>query len=283
MQTIPAKELVTFISSRLESVYDAREADNLSREILRHFYHLDRLQLSMNEPVAFPEKDEKTLLAIINRLLQEEPIQHVVGSIEFYGLEFKVDARALIPRPETEELVDWIVGNHTEHGLKVLDIGTGTGCIPVSLAKRLNTATVSGIDVSKDALALAQENAVLNKIDIHFELLNILDQDIEVNYDLIVSNPPYIPEVDKVSMSVNVLDYEPGIALFVPDSQPLLFYDRIATIAMGRLNGGGTLYFEIHEAYGPAMIDLLSNKGFTEVELKKDLQGKDRMTKATKP
>lgn len=283
MQTIPAKELVTFISSRLESVYDAREADNLSREILRHFYQLDRLQLSMNESVAFPEKEEKTLLATINRLLQEEPLQHVMGSIEFYGLEFKVDARALIPRPETEELVDWVIKNHIEHGLKVLDIGTGTGCIPVSLAKFLKTASVSAIDVSEEALGLARENAVLNEVEVHFELLNILDQDINGNFDIIVSNPPYIPEADKAAMSANVLDYEPGLALFVPDHLPLLFYDRIATLALQRLKPGGTLYFEIHEAYGKAMIDLLNHKGFIGVELKQDLQGKDRMTKATKP
>ncbi|MCE7992803.1 MAG: peptide chain release factor N(5)-glutamine methyltransferase [Roseivirga sp.] len=283
MQTIPSKDLVTFIATRLESIYDPREAMNIGREILRHFYQIDRLQLSMNEPVGFAKSEEEKVLQIIKRLLAKEPLQHIVGSIEFYGLEFKVDTRALIPRPETEELVDWIITNHPEPALKVLDIGTGTGCIPVALAKNLNTPSIAALDISKEALALAHENARLNEINIDFQQLNVLEETLTESYDLIVSNPPYIPEADKRLMSANVLDYEPDLALFVPDQEPLLFYDRIAMLASDSLTFGGTLYFEIHEAYGSAMIDLLTDKGFIHVELKQDLQGKDRMIKAVKP
>lgn len=283
MQTIPSKDLVTFITTRLETTYDPREAINIAREILRHFYRIDRLQLSMNEPVSFDENEEQKVLQIVERLLAKEPLQHIIGSIEFYGLKFKADARALIPRPETEELVDWIIGNHPRSELRVLDIGTGTGCIPISLAKNLKKASVSTLDVSGKALDLARENAELNEVNIGFQQLNILEEDLTESYDIIVSNPPYIPEADKTLMSANVLNYEPDLALFVPDKEPLLFYDRIAGLASDSLTSGGSLYFEIHEAYGPAIIDLLTGKGFIHVELKEDLQGKDRMIKAIKP
>ncbi len=279
---IPAKELATFISSRLDSNYDAREAANISKELLRHFFGLDRLQLSLNEPVPFPSSEEGKLLEVIQRLLNHEPLQHVTGSVEFYGLEFKSDARALIPRPETEELVHWIIEGHKTPGLTILDIGTGTGCIPIALAKNMKTATVSAVDVSEESLTLARENASLNGISIDLQQLNILEEELTGRYDIIVSNPPYIPEADKTQMSANVLGFEPGLALFVPDSTPLLFYDRIASLALESLMPGGTLYFEIHEDYGKDIIALLQSKGFTEVVLKKDLQGKDRMTKATK-
>ncbi|GAB5526763.1 MAG: peptide chain release factor N(5)-glutamine methyltransferase [Roseivirga sp.] len=282
MQMIPAKELATFISSRLESNYDAREAANISHELLRHFFRLDRLHLSLNEPVPFPSGQEEKLLTVIQRLLNQEPLQHITGSVEFYGLEFKSDARALIPRPETEELVHWIIEDHKVPDLTVLDIGTGTGCIPIVLAKNLKAATVSAIDVSEESLTLARENAILNEVSIDLQQLNILEEELNGRYDVMVSNPPYIPEADKTQMSANVLDFEPGLALFVPDSNPLLFYDRIASLAMKSLQPGGTLYFEIHEGYGKNVVELLQNKGFTGVTLKKDLQGKDRMTKATK-
>lgn len=283
MQTIPSKDLVTFITTRLETTYDPREAINIAREILRHFYRIDRLQLSMNEPVNFDESEEQKILQIVERLLAKEPLQHIVGSIEFYGLELKADARALIPRPETEELVDWILSNHPKSELRVLDIGTGTGCIPISLAKNLRNASVSAIDVSGEALTLAYENAELNVVNIDFQQLNILEENLTESYDIIVSNPPYIPEADKTLMSANVLSYEPDLALFVPDKEPLLFYDRISGLASDSLIRGGSLYFEIHEGYGPAMVDLLTSKGFIHIELKKDMQGKDRMIKAIKP
>lgn len=283
MHTIPAKELATFISSRLEGTYDTREATNISRELLYHFYQLDRLQLSMNESVSLPKNEEKRLLHIIERLTNHEPLQHVIGSVEFYGLEFKTDARALIPRPETEELVDWIVRNHREPDLKVMDIGTGTGCIPVSLAKHMNTATIAAVDVSAEALTLARENAKLNGLSIDFRRLNILEEDLPDHYDIIVSNPPYIPASDQAIMSPNVLAFEPGLALFVSDDSPLIFYIRIATLASESLKRGGKLYFEIHENYGAQIVNMLENYGYEEIELRQDMQGKDRMIKAMKP
>lgn len=283
MQTIPAKDLVSSISSKLLAVYDPRESDNISREILRHFYGVDRLQVSMNESISLPKGEEEKVSQIIHRLLKEEPLQHILGSVEFYGLEFKVDQRALIPRPETEELVDWVIENHLERNLQLLDIGTGTGCIPISLAKKMNSVSVSAIDVSKDALQLAEENAFENKATIAFEQLDILKTELTGRYDIIISNPPYIPEADKAAMTANVLDYEPGLALFVADHDPLLFYNRIADLSMKSLNPQGTLYFEIHEDYGDEVVGLLKAKGYKDIELRQDLQGKDRMTKATKP
>ncbi len=283
MHTIPAKELATFISSRLEGTYDAREAANISRELLWHCYRLDRLQLSLNEPVSFPEDEEQRLLGIIRRLVNDEPLQHVIGSVEFYGLEFKTDARALIPRPETEELVDWIVKDHARPGLKIIDIGTGTGCIPIALAKHMKAATVAAVDISKEALTLARENARLNGLSIGFHQLNILEEELSGQYDIIVSNPPYIPMSDQAEMSANVLDFEPGLALFVSDDSPLVFYIRISELASKSLKSGGNLYFEIHENYGTQVVSMLQKQGYQAIELRQDMQGKDRMIKAVRP
>lgn len=283
MPTIAAKELLTIISSPLEPVYGKREAANIGIELIRHCYQVNRLQLTLNEPIPFTESEKTRLEAMIARLVNEEPLQHVLGSVEFFGLEFKTDHRALIPRPETEELMDWIAQKHYNEAVKVLDIGTGTGCIPVSLARHLKNATVSGVDLSQEALDLAHENAVFNKVEVTFQQMDILSEDLQEKYDIIVSNPPYIPEADKKQMAANVLNFEPEQALFVPDSQPLLFYERIASLAMAHLNPGGILYFEIHENFGSAVVGLLKTKGFAGIELRQDLQGKDRMTKAVRP
>jgi release factor glutamine methyltransferase len=283
MPTIAAKELLTIISSPLEPVYGKREAANIGIELIRHCYQVNRLQLTLNEPIPFTESEKTRLEAMIDRLVNEEPLQHVLGSVEFFGLEFKTDHRALIPRPETEELIDWIAQEHYNDAVKILDIGTGTGCIPVSLARHLKNATVSGVDLSQEALDLAHENAVLNKVQVTFQQMDILSEDLQEKYDIIVSNPPYIPEADKAQMAANVLNFEPEQALFVPDNEPLLFYERIANLAINHLNPQGTLYFEIHENFGSAIVDLLKAKGFADIELRQDLQGKDRMTKAIRP
>ena len=282
MLAIPARELLHKIKTALTPYYDAREVEAIGLELLRHFAGLDRATISMNQTVAPGNQKTALLDDAIERLKKQEPLQHVLGETVFYDLVFKTDHRALVPRPETEELVDWIIKDQKGRPIRLVDIGTGTGCIPIVLAKHLPQAKVTAIDVSSEALKLAQENAQLNSANIDFLQLDILEEELPGVYDVIVSNPHYIPNSDKAQMATNVLDFEPGLALFVPDEDPLRFYKRIAALAGHQLTAGGCLFFEIHEAYGTELKWLLIENGFKSVELRQDLQGKDRMIKAIK-
>jgi len=221
----------------------------------------------------------------LNRLKKSEPIQYILEETEFYGLPFKVSPYVLIPRPETEELVDWVVQeykNHKSESLEVLDIGTGSGCIAVSLAKKLHWANVSALDVSKKALGIAEENAQHNQVEIDFFERDILQADsLPKSYDVIVSNPPYVRESEKKTMQKNVLNYEPHTALYVDDEDPLRYYQKIAHLAKKHLTSGGALYFEINEYLSEELIELLQNEGFKRCVLKQDLFGKDRMLKCS--
>lgn len=283
MSTIPAKALQKDLSARLLTIYDTREASNMAMELLLCFCQVDRMKLALNEPIALTNDLNTQLEQAVNRLLNQEPLQHIIGQVEFYGLNFKTDHRALIPRPETEELVDWIIKDNPGFEGKVLDIGTGTGCIPIALAHHIPGASVSAIDISQEALSLAKENGLMNAVEITWHLMDVLTGSLPDRYDLIVSNPPYIPEADKVHMATNVLDYEPGLALFVSNETPLIFYRRIAELAMENLYENGQLYFEIHEEYGKEVVEMLDEMGYKNITLKKDLQDKDRMVKAVKP
>jgi len=210
-----------------------------------------------------------------------------LGKTSFYGLEFEVNSNVLIPRPETEELVDWIIRStkYEVRGtkLKVLDIGTGSGCIAISLAKNIPNAEVFAIDVSEKALATAQKNAESNQVNVTFLEKNILEiYDLEQHFDIIVSNPPYVRELEKQEIKKNVLDNEPHLALFVDDNDALIFYRKIAELAMKNLSPNGQLFFEINQYLGKEMIDLLEKMGFKNVELRKDIYGNDRMVKGTK-
>ena len=280
MSSIPAKMLLEELTAKLTSGYDARESGNIATELLLHFCRLDKVKIALNERICLDLTLKKSLNHALRRLLNQEPLQHILGSIEFYGFTLKTDSRALIPRPETEELVDWIVQeNRTRVLLKVLDIGTGTGCIAIALAKFLPKARVAALDLSEAALELAGENAKLNHVRLDYHQTNVLNEALPGQYDLIVSNPPYIPMANMAKMAANVLDFEPGLALFVEDEQPLIFYERIAKLAGHHLKPQGKLYFEIHEDFGSQVIEVLTNLGFPEVELKQDLQGKNRMIK----
>jgi release factor glutamine methyltransferase len=235
----------------------------------------------------------------LKRLKNEEPIQYIIGATEFYGFPFLVDKSTLIPRPETEELVEWILLETTKlqrdqvsKSLQILDIGTGSGCIPISLARNLPTATISAIDISADALKVAIKNATLNKVKVDFIEGNVLDlyafNEIlkqepyqQVKFDIIVSNPPYVRELEKIEIQNNVLLNEPHLALFVSDENPLLFYDRIADVAKQHLSKNGLLFFEINQYLGEETIKILAEKGFKNIKLRKDLFGNDRMIKAT--
>jgi len=215
---------------------------------------------------------------IIADLKTNKPIQHIIGEAEFYGLKFKVNEHTLIPRPETQELVQWIL----EHEFtSALDIGTGTGCIPIALKKNKD-AEISATDVSESALSVAKENAKINEVEINFLLQDILKTTILPKVDVIISNPPYVLDMEKEFILANVLDNEPHLALFVPDNNPLLFYKKIADLAFTSLSKNGLIFFEINERFGKETVAMLSAIGFVDIELKKDINDKDRMIKATK-
>ncbi|WP_339693948.1 peptide chain release factor N(5)-glutamine methyltransferase [uncultured Roseivirga sp.] len=277
------KAKILAIAKKLSGVYDEREAMNMAHLLLTHFYGLDRMKVVLNDELLLVENAEIVLNKAIDELNQHKPIQHILGSVEFYGCEFKVDERALIPRPETEELVDWIVTENIIEDPYILDVGTGTGCIPIALKNAIPKARVAAVDVSEEALALARENAKQNNTEVDFQHLDILNEAFPFDMlDLVVSNPPYIPESDKPEMSSNVLSFEPHLALFVANNDPFIFYKRITELALQHLKIGGMLYFEIHERFGEEMVKLVEDMGFTNVFLKKDLQGKDRMLQAQK-
>lgn len=213
---------------------------------------------------------------IINDIKQNIPIQYILGEAHFYDLKFKVNSSTLIPRGETEELVQYIL---LHDFISVLEIGTGSGCIAVSIAKNSN-ANITAIDNSLEALEIAKSNAILNSVEINFELSDVFNFSDTKKYDLIVSNPPYVLESEKKLMNKNVLDYEPHNALFVSDNDPLIYYKEIAKIATNNLNKNGLLFFEINEKYSKQIIELLSNLNFVDIELKKDINGRDRIIKS---
>ncbi len=232
--------------------------------------------IQANKDIASEISDK--IKQIVFDLKTKKPLQYILGETEFYGLKFKVNEHTLIPRPETEELVDWIL---QEDFKSALDIGTGSGCIPISLAKN-SKAILSAIDVSENALKVAKENAEMNDVKINFIQQDILKVDALPKVDLIVSNPPYVLDTEKKLMMANVLDHEPHLALFVPNDNPLLFYKKIADLADKSLVKGGKLFFEINEQFGQETIAILSDYGFVNIELKKDINDKDRMIKAMK-
>lgn len=276
-----------YFNDRLTDLFSPSELKLMFNEFLIARLNIARSELHFSDKLKLSESDLLYFRSCVHRLKDNEPFQYILGSTEFYGLEILCDRRALIPRPETEELVDWIVKDHaSSQPLKMLDLCTGTGCIALALKSLFTTSNVAGIDVSENALALAKENSLKNSLDVSFykvDLLQIKDDDFpQFQFDIWVSNPPYIPQKEKENMHANVLDFEPEIALFVEDRDPLMFYRIIAEQGLLHLKKGGKLFFEIHENLGTEMIELLSNLGYSEVELRKDLQGKNRMLKGVK-
>jgi release factor glutamine methyltransferase len=279
------REAQQHLLQQLQALYDAREAGNIADWVMEHLTgkkKIDRL-LVKNDPLA-PEQ-LSSLERITRELMQHRPVQYVLGEAWFAGNPFFVNEEVLIPRPETEELVDWMVEeiqNSKFKIQKILDIGTGSGCIPVALKKKLPSLAITSVDKSAGALAVASKNTAQLKADIQLQQLDFLD---EANwkglpvFDLIVSNPPYIKQSESGSMARHVTDFEPSLALFVPDEDALVFYRKIGLFAQTHLSAGGMLFFEINEALGNATTALLEQQGY-QVALKKDLQGKDRMIKA---
>ncbi len=269
----------------LSSIYDSQEVDSFFYLILDNFYQMSRVDLALKPEFEIEESEVAKWRDIVAQLQQQKPLQYILGETEFFGLPFTVTSAVLIPRPETEELVDWILKNNSNNSeqLRILDIGTGSGCIPITLAKNLNNAKVEAIDISKEALKVAENNAIKNFVKVKFVEMDILKADkLSKTYDIIVSNPPYVRALEKQEMLKNVLDYEPHIALFVEDEDPLLFYVKITQLASKSLSEEGQLYFEINQYLGQRMIELLKEYKFRDIELRQDIYGNDRMIFARK-
>ncbi len=271
----------------LTPIYDMEEADSFFYLILDAKHQLKRVDLALQPDLVFSITELETWNLILDQLKKEIPIQYLLGTTHFYGLELEVNPNVLIPRPETEELVDWIVKKskikNQKSKIKILDIGTGSGCIAISLAKNLPNSEVFALDVSKQALATAQRNAESNQVQIQFIHQSILEtEDLGRQFDIIVSNPPYVRDLEKQEIKKNVLDNEPHLALFVADNDALLFYRKIAQLAQKNLSPTGQLYFEINQYLGQEMVALLKELDFQNTELRKDVYGNDRMTKSTR-
>ncbi|TRZ41066.1 peptide chain release factor N(5)-glutamine methyltransferase [Robertkochia solimangrovi] len=283
--------LRNYARQRLTPVYGEQETQSMFKILCETFLMLEPYQITMNLDKEIDEEALNRFEDAIEKLYAQQPVQYIVGETTFRGLPLKVNGATLIPRPETEELVAWIIKDHEKHtGVKFLDIGTGSGCIALSISDAMSKAVVVAVDISEEALATARENAINNHLGVGFKRLDILN--IEhlanafgkdpVHFDCIVSNPPYVRMLERKDMKPNVLNYEPATALFVSDEDPLLFYRKISALAYENLNDGGSLYFEINEYLPEETSDLVRGAGFREVSLKKDLFGKYRMLKAIK-
>ncbi len=276
------KQLISVVANQLTSLYDAEEANAIATELVLFFSGCSRAELLLNKEEMKSEVLEK-VQAAIPRLLAHEPLQYVIGEAWFYGLPFKVNPHVLIPRPETEELVEKIINKITSHKsqITILDIGTGSGCIPITLKKHLPQAQVYGLDISQEALEVANHNALLNKVEVNFVKGDILNSQLSLltssSFDIIVSNPPYITDAEKPEMGMHVLDFEPHTALFVTDGNPLQFYEAIAVFASKRLKKEGLLFVEINKLYGHEVKYTFEVHGFKQVEIHADMHGNERM------
>lgn len=278
------KQYKSYFSEELKSVFPQTEVDSFFFLLVEEYLDIKRIDLILQPNIEISSDIKELLDKALERLKKEEPIQYILGETEFYGLPFKVNKNTLIPRPETEELVEWIIKEvkKKQELLSILDIGTGTGCIPISLKKHLPNTNVSAIDISEEAIQMAKQNAKLNEVDISFIKQDILKTEVLSGmFDIIISNPPYVRELEKVEIKNNVLKNEPHLALFVKDDTPLLFYKKIADLAKSNLTKNGLLFFEINQYLGAETVKMLKNKGFTQIELQKDIFGNDRMIKAS--
>lgn len=272
-----------YIRNELENLYSEGEINSLTRLILEKGVGIpfaDILACKFNN---LSDAQVLRIVEFVGKLKNFTPIQYILGETEFFGLPFHVSDSVLIPRPETEELVQWILGTIRDEKVKILDIGTGSGCIAISLAKNLSFAEVHAWDISEEALEIARKNSELNGVTVSFSQKDILQlQNVDEVFDVIVSNPPYVTESEKSELDENVLNFEPHVALFVPDDNSLLFYHKISDFALKSLNDKGKLFFEINREKGDGIELLLQEKGFTTIERKKDISGNERMIKAEK-
>ena len=277
------QEFKKYFISELSNLYPETEIQSFFNILIDFKLNLSRVELALKPMIEFNITDLDFFQKALTDLKKQLPIQYIIGETEFYGLLFKVNKNVLIPRPETEELVNWIIEEHKNSStLKILDIGTGSGCIATSLAKNLINAEVFALDVSSEAINTAKLNAEINNVTIQFIEADILTlSKLPNTFDIIVSNPPYVRELEKEQMQQNVLANEPHLALFIKDENPLLFYNAIADFSKNHLTKNGNLYFEINQYLGKQTIKLLQSKSFKNIQLKKDIFGADRMIKAT--
>ena len=274
------KTIANKIHEGLAIAYSDGEIKALTRILATELLGVSQMAFYMKDDITLTEEQETLLDDAIARLQRYEPIQYILGYSDFCGLRFKVTPATLIPRPETSELVEWIAGE-TKGKENILDIGTGSGCIAISLAHRMPQSKVTAWDISNEALAVAAENSKANGQAVTFEQVDILAyQPTGEQFDIIVSNPPYIKENEKEAMHANVLDWEPHTALFIPDSDPLLFYRTISEKGLMLLKPGGKLYFEINRAHSKETMEMLAALGYTSIELRKDFADNDRMIRA---
>ena len=282
----------------LTKLYPKSEIDSFFLILIEEYLGFQKTDSIVKSDEKIPEEKFKLLENARKRLQQEEPIQYILGKTTFYGFPFLVTNAVLIPRPETEELIEWVISdisksktfktnitsikNSLNKKLTILDIGTGTGCISISLKKHIPEATIFGIDICKEALKIAKKNKMINEVDVNFILQDILNPfKLNQQLDIIVSNPPYVREIEKKEIKNNVLENEPHLALFVKNTNPLLFYDKIVDFAKVNLNKNGVLYFEINQYLSHETMSLLKSKGLKNIQLKKDFKGNDRMIKAS--
>ena len=291
------KQYKSHFFNSLKNIQDEQEIESFFFILTEYLHNLKRVDVALNPNFELSDAEVEKWNAILLDLLKEKPIQYITGEAWFYGLRFEVNENTLIPRPETEELVEFILKETSNFqlpasSLNILDIGTGSGCIPISLKANLPQANVSAIDVSEKALEVAKRNAELNKVEINFIEANILEvEDLSIlstsnsqlpaSIDIIVSNPPYVRNLEKQEIKKNVLDYEPHLALFVEDTDALLFYRKIAQLALKNLSPNGLLFFEINQYLGKETLELLESLGFKNIELKKDIYGNNRMIKCS--
>ena len=277
------QQIIQHTRKELRKLYSQAEANRLARIILEEITGVTFAELVSGKISNLSDSRHHKLEWILSRLKKGEPYQYVLGKAFFYGLDLLVAPGVLIPRPETEELVEWVIEDNKEKASDILDIGTGSGCIAIALAVHIPLAQVRAWELSTDALKIAKENARRSKVSVFFtqcDIFKYIPQ--EEQFDLIVSNPPYIALSEKESMDSVVADFEPDAALFVPDHDPLIFHKRIASLAASELKKGGRLFLEIHSSRGNEVCEMLRNRGFEEVELRKDLSGHDRMVRAKK-
>ncbi|WP_243472361.1 peptide chain release factor N(5)-glutamine methyltransferase [Winogradskyella sp. MH6] len=290
-----AKDLKDIFHKELDAIYGKDEVASFFYLSIEHHLNVARIQLILDSEFTLTKDETDVFFTILEDLKQQKPIQYILGETEFYGLQFSVNENVLIPRPETEELVDWIMKDsklksQNSEPIKILDIGTGSGCIAISLAKHLPEAQVFAVDISESALKIAKENADRNGVEVEFIKANILEsslwEDVALQqmgfFDIIVSNPPYVRELEKREIRPNVLDNEPHLALFVENDNPLIFYKAITDFAVDELRSNGSLYFEINQYLGQETKQLLVDAEFKDIQLRKDLNGNDRMLKGTK-
>ena len=278
------KTAKNYFSEQLKNMFTSTEINSMWKEIICFRFNWNASDFILNTTFRLSESDLLFIRSYVHRLKKNEPFQHIHGITTFFGLELICDKRALIPRPETEELVAWTVefGPHKT----IADLCTGSGCIALGLKSKFSESNVTGLDFSTDALSLAKENSKLTNLDvefIHADVLNINRDLLDQKWDCIISNPPYIPSNERESIAENVLNFEPEISLFVENENPIIFYEAIVKYAKSNLSENGFLFFEIHPDFSAEISDLLKLKGFINIELRKDLQGKNRMIKAQNP